>query len=56
LAQSCITRTLADLHPDNIEGGRASAAIAASHFGKALKISEDGLISFYHSGRHMWDM
>ncbi len=47
---------LADLHPDNIEGGRASAAIAASHFGKALKISEDGLISFYQNGRHMWDM
>jgi hypothetical protein len=47
---------LADLHPDNIEGGRASAAIGASHFGRALKISEDGLISFYQNGQHIWDM
>jgi hypothetical protein len=47
---------LAQLHPDNIEGGRASAAIAASRFGRALKISEDGLISCYHHGTHLWDM
>jgi hypothetical protein len=47
---------LADLHPENIEGGRASAAIAASRFGRALKISEDGLISFYQNGNHIWDM
>ncbi len=47
---------LAQLHPDNIEGGRASAAIAASRFGRALKISEDGLISCYHHGKHLWDM
>jgi hypothetical protein len=47
---------LATLHPDNIEGGRASAAIAASRFGRALKISEDGLISCYHHGHHLWDM
>jgi hypothetical protein len=47
---------LADLHPENIEGGRASAAIAASRFGRALMISEDGLISFYQNGNHVWDM
>jgi hypothetical protein len=47
---------LTKLHPDNIEGGRASAAIAASRFGRALKISEDGLISCYHHGTHLWDM
>src|SRR5215471_7221393 len=47
---------LTELHPENIEGGRASAAIAASRFGRALKISEDGLISFYHHGKHIWDM
>jgi hypothetical protein len=47
---------LADLHPENIEGGRASAAIGASRFGKVLKISEDGLISFYQNGNHVWDM
>ncbi len=47
---------LAALHPKNIEGGRASAAIAASRFGRVLKMSEDGLISFSHHGQHMWDM
>src|SRR5262249_18036859 len=47
---------LAKLHPENIEGGRASAAIAASRFGSVLKISEDGLISFYHNGTQMGDM
>jgi DNA integrity scanning protein DisA with diadenylate cyclase activity len=47
---------LADLHPENIEGGRSSAAIGASRFGKVLKISEDGLISFYQNGNHVWDM
>jgi len=47
---------LADLHPENIEGGRASAAISASRFGRALKISEDGLISFYQNGNPVWDM
>src|SRR5215813_12577187 len=47
---------LADVHPGNIEGGRAAAAIAASRFGKVLKISEDGLISFYQNGNHIWDM
>jgi hypothetical protein len=47
---------LADVHPENIEGGRAAAAIAASRFGKVLKISEDGLISFYQNGNHIWDM
>jgi hypothetical protein len=47
---------LADLHPENIEGGRASAALAASRFGRALKISEDGLVSFYQNGNHVWDM
>jgi len=47
---------LADVHPGNIEGGRAAAAIAASRFGRALKISEDGLISFYQNGSHIWDM
>src|ERR1700731_1924378 len=31
---------LADLHPDNIEGGNTTAAIPASRFGCVLKISE----------------
>src|SRR5262245_17316627 len=47
---------LAKLHPEPIEGGRASAAIAASRFGRVLKISEDGLISCYHHGPNLWHM
>ena len=47
---------LADLHPDNIEGGRSTAAIAASQFGSVLKISEDGLISFFQKGKCVWDI
>jgi len=47
---------LADLHPDNIEGGRTTAAISASRFGSVLKISEDGLISFFQNGKCIWDI
>jgi hypothetical protein len=32
-------------------GGRTQAAIAASHYGLVVKISEDGPISFYKDGR-----
>lgn len=47
---------LADLHPENIEGGRTTAAIAASRFGSVLKISEDGLISFFQKGKCVWEI
>ena len=33
----------------------ASAAIAASRFGPVLKVSEDGLTTFYDGGR-IWDL
>jgi hypothetical protein len=49
-------RDLADLHPENIQGGRTTAAIAASEFGNVLKISEDGLISFFQKGQCVWDL
>jgi hypothetical protein len=38
------------------EGGRTTAALAASQFGQALKISEDGVISFFHHGECVWEM
>jgi hypothetical protein len=38
------------------EGGRTTAALAASQFGQALKISEDGVISFFHHGECIWEM
>jgi hypothetical protein len=47
---------LADLHPDNIEGGRTTAAISASRFGNVLKISEDGMISFFQNGKCIWEI
>jgi len=39
-----------------VEGGRTTAAIAASHYGNVLKISEDGLISMYRGGHCLWEM
>ena len=47
---------LFDLHPESIEGGRTTAAIAASRFGSVLKVSEDGLISFFQNGKCIWDV
>jgi len=38
-----------------IEGARTTAAMAASRFGPVLKVSEDGLISFY-DGNKVWDI
>jgi hypothetical protein len=39
-----------------VEGGRTIAAIAASHYGTVLKISEDGLLSMYRRGECLWEM
>ena len=47
---------LADLHLENIEGGRTTAAVSASRFGSVLKISEDGMISFFQNGKCVWDI
>ena len=38
------------------EGGRATAAVHASRFGLALKISEDGPVSFYRGGAKVWEI
>lgn len=37
------------------EGARTTAAMAASRFGPVLKVSEDGMITFYDGGR-VWDI
>src|SRR5437660_10969222 len=47
---------LTDVFPETIEGGRTTAAISASRFGNVLKISEDGLISFFQNGRCICDI
>jgi hypothetical protein len=38
-----------------VEGARSTAALAASRFGPVLKVSEDGMITFYDGGR-VWDI
>jgi DNA integrity scanning protein DisA with diadenylate cyclase activity len=38
------------------EGGRTTAAVHASRFGLALKISEDGIVSFYREGKQVWEI
>jgi hypothetical protein len=38
------------------EGGRTTAAMNASRFGKVLKVSEDGQIGFYENGSCIWEM
>ena len=47
---------MTDLHPETIEGGRTTAALSASRFGNVLKVSEDGLVSFYQKGKCIWEM
>jgi hypothetical protein len=37
-------------------GGRSVAAVAASHHGRALKISEDGIVTFFEKGSWVWDL
>jgi hypothetical protein len=38
-----------------VEGARTTAALAASRFGPVLKVSEDGIITFYE-GEKVWDI
>jgi hypothetical protein len=38
-----------------IEGARTSAALSASRFGPVLKVSEDGIITFF-DGERVWDI
>jgi hypothetical protein len=38
------------------EGGRTTAAIVASRYGHVLKVSEDGLVSFFANGRAVWEL
>jgi DNA integrity scanning protein DisA with diadenylate cyclase activity len=38
-----------------VEGARTTAALAASRFGPVLKVSEDGVITFF-DGERVWDI
>lgn len=46
---------LPDMHGWPTEGARTTAAVAAAKFGPVLKVSEDGIISFY-DGEKIWDI
>ena len=39
-----------------VEGGRTTAAVSASLHGDVLKVSEDGLISYFRDGRQVWEL
>ena len=39
-----------------VEGARTTAAMAAGRFGAVLKVSEDGLITFYDQQERIWDI
>ena len=39
-----------------VEGARTTAAMAAGRYGAVLKVSEDGLITFYDHMERIWDI
>jgi hypothetical protein len=39
-----------------VEGARTTAAMAAGRFGAVLKVSEDGLLTFYDQQERIWDI
>jgi hypothetical protein len=39
-----------------VEGARTTAAMAAGRFGSVLKVSEDGLVTFYDNSERIWDI
>jgi hypothetical protein len=45
----------AELEAGVVEGARTTAALAASRFGPVLKVSEDGIITFF-DGEKVWDI
>jgi hypothetical protein len=40
---------------ERVEGARTTAALTARRFGAVLKVSEDGVVSFFDGDRH-WDI
>jgi hypothetical protein len=39
-----------------VEGARTTAAMAAGRYGAVLKVSEDGLVTFYDQQERIWDI
>lgn len=44
------------LAPRAVEGARTTAALAASHHGPVLKVSEDGQLTMFLNGRRVWEL
>jgi DNA integrity scanning protein DisA with diadenylate cyclase activity len=44
------------LAPRAVEGARTTAALAASYHGPVLKVSEDGYLTMFLSGRRVWEL
>jgi hypothetical protein len=44
------------LTPRAVEGARTTAALAASYHGPVLKVSEDGFLTMFLSGRRVWEL
>ena len=44
------------LETDILEGSRTTAALESSRYGSVLKISEDGLVSFYRNRKKIWEI
>lgn len=58
LAAGAILRHPASAEADDggeVEGARTTAALAASRYGPVLKVSEDGVITFF-DGERVWDI
>ena len=61
LAQELIVRhatfdAMVDAYSAAVEGARTTAAMAAGRYGAVLKVSEDGLITFYDQQERIWDI
>jgi len=58
LAFGAILRHRSDFAPEAeiVEGSRTTAALESSKFGSVLKISEDGLVSFYRNRERVWEI
>ena len=39
-----------------VEGARTTAAMAAGRYGAVLKVSEDGVMTFYDQQERIWDI
>ena len=44
------------LETEIVEGSRTTAALESSRYGSVLKISEDGLVSFYSNRQKIWEI